>query len=243
MPFRRRPEPEPDPDGDPSVWAPPREEFASQTHGSGGNGPAALPEAPEERSRILPALPESGLPDPGPPAAELDEPEIAAADEPETSLPVAPPVSLPVVTDAEGAVRAAGGVVWTDWGDSGLRVLVVHRPRYDDWSLPKGKAHPGETDLACATREVREETGLTCSLGEELPSTTYLDRHGRVKTVRYWAMQPLGGSLQPDTEVDDARWVSVDEARGLLSYERDAEVLNALLAVLDPPAGAADPAL
>ena len=67
----------------------------------------------------------------------------------------------------------------------------MHRPRYDDWSLPKGKADEGESDAACALREVEEETGLTCVLGDELPSTHYRDSKGRDKTVRYWAMEPI----------------------------------------------------
>jgi 8-oxo-dGTP pyrophosphatase MutT (NUDIX family) len=124
-------------------------------------------------------------------------------------------------------VRAAGGVVWRD-GDDVTEVVVVHRPAYDDWSLPKGKAAPGESDEECALREVREETGLLCELGPELPGTRYRDRHGRDKVVRYWAMRPGGGRLEPDEEVDEARWVPIDEARRLVSYERDRGVLDAL---------------
>ncbi len=135
---------------------------------------------------------------------------------------------------ADGAVRAAGGVVWSGWGQQ-LRILLIHRPKYDDWSLPKGKADPGESDTACARREVREETGLSCSLGDELSSITYVDRHGRPKTVRYWAMQPLGGSFSPHAEVDQIRWLSVDEAGRLCSYERDAEVLAGFAATHEVP--------
>jgi len=99
------------------------------------------------------------------------------------------------VTDV---VRAAGGVVEQDG-----RVLVVHRPRYDDWTFPKGKALDGETDEACALREVEEETGLRCELGDELPATSYVDAKGRPKRVRYWRMQPLGGRFVPHDEVDE----------------------------------------
>ena len=105
-------------------------------------------------------------------------------------------------------------------------MLVVHRPRYDDWSFPKGKAEPGESDEECALREVEEETGLRCSLGRELPSTSYTDPKGRPKTVRYWVMEVVGGALVFRHEVDSGRWVPVDEAETLLSYPRDVELLH-----------------
>jgi 8-oxo-dGTP diphosphatase len=126
-------------------------------------------------------------------------------------------------------VYAAGGVVVRD-GPDGIQVLVVHRPQYDDWSFPKGKCEPGESDEECALREVEEETGLRCVLGRELPSTSYVDSKGRPKLVRYWRMTVVGGELTFDYEVDSARWVSPAEAEELLSYPRDAEVLAALVA-------------
>lgn len=110
-------------------------------------------------------------------------------------------------------------------GEQGLEVLVVHRPRYDDWSLPKGKAAPGESDEACAVREVEEETGLTCALGAELRSAEYVDARGRPKRVRYWRMHPAGGALRFEHEVDAACWLPLAEARRRLSYERDVDVL------------------
>jgi len=119
-------------------------------------------------------------------------------------------------------VRAAGGVVLRDG-----EVLLVHRPRYDDWSFPKGKADPGEIDEDCALREVEEETGLRCALRRELPSTSYTDPKGRPKVVRYWVMEVVGGELGFEHEVDEARWLSVEAAGRLLSYPRDAEVLSA----------------
>jgi 8-oxo-dGTP diphosphatase len=113
-------------------------------------------------------------------------------------------------------------------GADGVEVLVVHRPKYDDWTFPKGKADPAESDEDCARREVEEETGLACELGEELPSTSYTDAKGRPKRVRYWAMTPRGGELAFTHEVDDGRWLAVDAARTLLTYDRDAALLEAL---------------
>jgi 8-oxo-dGTP diphosphatase len=109
-----------------------------------------------------------------------------------------------------------------------VEVLVVHRPRYDDWSLPKGKLDAGESFEEAARREVGEETGLRCELGDELPPVSYADRHGRPKLVRYWAMSPVGGSFVPSEEVDEVRWLPVAQARRLLTYDRDASVLDAL---------------
>ncbi len=174
------------------------------------------------------------------PADELVE--IPADDPFEEPGPVeapTPPAPAPVtrwrggredaVPGAEGTVRAAGGVVWSRWR-GGVRVAVVHRPRYDDWSLPKGKAGPGESDAECALREVREETGLACSLGEELGTATYHDRHGRLKTVVYFAMEPLGGGEGPQAEVDEVRWLGLEDAKQLLTYARDVDMLDALAA-------------
>jgi 8-oxo-dGTP pyrophosphatase MutT (NUDIX family) len=128
-------------------------------------------------------------------------------------------------------IRAAGGVV-TRAGLDGLEVVLVHRPRYEDWTLPKGKAHFGERDEDCALREVEEETGLRCELGDELPSTSYVDGKGRDKVVRYWRMRPLDGILRPQNEVDAAEWVWIATARERLSYDRDRGILDALVALL-----------
>jgi 8-oxo-dGTP diphosphatase len=122
-------------------------------------------------------------------------------------------------------VRAAGGLVTRN---DASEVLVVHRDRYDDWSFPKGKCERGESDEDCALREVEEETGLRCVLGEELPSTSYTDGQGRPKRVRYWLMEPVGGELAYHHEVDAARWVTLDEARGLLTYQRDVDLLDSV---------------
>jgi 8-oxo-(d)GTP phosphatase len=132
------------------------------------------------------------------------------------------------LTAPRESVRAAGGVL-RRIGPKGIEVLLVHRPRYDDWTLPKGKAQPGESDEETALREVEEETGLRASLGTELPSTRYRDSHGRDKVVRYWTMRPESGSFEPHGEVDAINWTPIAEAGAKLSYERDVEVLRALL--------------
>ena len=119
-------------------------------------------------------------------------------------------------------VRAAGGVVSRD-GD----VLLVHRPKYDDWTFPKGKADEDESDEDCALREVHEETGLRCVLGDELEATHYVDARGRPKRVRWWRMQPVADDgFTPNEEVDELRWLDADAARALLSYPRDLSLLD-----------------
>ena len=94
-------------------------------------------------------------------------------------------------------------------------MLLVHRPRYDDWTFPKGKLELGETHEGAAVREVEEETGFRCELGRELPSTSYRDSKARPKLVRYWAMRPVGGEFQPHHEVDEIRWLPVEAAAEL----------------------------
>jgi 8-oxo-dGTP diphosphatase len=115
--------------------------------------------------------------------------------------------------------------VWRATSAGDVEVLVVHRPKYDDWTLPKGKLHAGESAEEGALREVAEETGLCCSLGAPLASTSYIDAEGRPKVVRYWAMQPTGGEFRANREVDESRWVAMGELAGLLSYDRDRAVL------------------
>jgi 8-oxo-dGTP diphosphatase len=122
-------------------------------------------------------------------------------------------------------VRAAGGVVWRR-AQTEVEVAVVHRPRYDDWSLPKGKLDPGETFEQAAVREVHEEIGARCALGDELPPTTYRDHKGRLKIVRYWLMEAGDVDFEPNDEVDELRWLAPAEAIPLLSYERDEALLE-----------------
>jgi 8-oxo-dGTP diphosphatase len=118
--------------------------------------------------------------------------------------------------------EAAGGVVVRDG-----EVALVHRPRYDDWSLPKGKLDPGESFEQAALREVEEETGLRCRLGRELPSVEYEVR-GRPKLVRYWLMEvEHDPGFTPNDEVDELRWLSPRDAVDLLTYDRDQGVVAA----------------
>jgi len=137
------------------------------------------------------------------------------------------------VVSPERTVRAAGGVVWRRRGDR-VEVLVVHRPRYDDWSLPKGKRDGGESDRQTARREVLEETGLTCVLGPELATSTYVDGRGRPKVVRYWAMTVEDGQFVANDEVDEVRWLDADQVIEALTYGRDHPVVASFLA-LDLP--------
>lgn len=140
-------------------------------------------------------------------------------------------------------VRAAGGIIWRPAAD-GLEVLVVHRPRYDDWSFPKGKNERGEDDDVCALREVLEETGFAVELGPELPTVEYIDRKGFPKSVRYWSMTVAAGSTDiegftANDEVDLLRWVTPATAATLLSYPADRLLLDELAPTLAegrPPA-------
>ena len=120
-------------------------------------------------------------------------------------------------------VRAAGGLVVRD--DT---VLLVHRPKYDDWTFPKGKAEDGESDEDCALREVREETGLSCELVSPAGVTGYIDAKGRPKVVHWFLMRPLAGDFEPTDEVDELRWTSTTDAADLLSYDHDLPLLRAL---------------
>ena len=132
------------------------------------------------------------------------------------------------VTETPAQVRAAGGVVLRGADDP--RVLVVHRPTYDDWSLPKGKLDPGETWQQAAVREIHEETGVTARLGVELSPTRYTDRHGRAKVVRWWRMHPVDAhDRDPDDEVDAVRWLTPDEAHDRLTYASDRDLVTEAL--------------
>jgi 8-oxo-dGTP pyrophosphatase MutT (NUDIX family) len=137
-----------------------------------------------------------------------------------------------MTTDDGGSViHAAGGVVLRRAGPD-TEVLVVHRNRRADWSLPKGKLDPGESAEQAAVREVEEETGVRAELLDELPSVTYRVGDG-VKRIRWWRMRPVGGDpadRPADREVDVARWLSVDEALTTLTYAADRKLLRSTVA-------------
>lgn len=126
-------------------------------------------------------------------------------------------------------VRAAGGIVLRGAAED-RSVALVHRPRYDDWSFPKGKLVDGEDEASAALREVEEETGLRCQLGPVVGAVAYRDPRGRPKVVRYFRMDADGGGFQPSAEVDELRWVPVDEASSMLSYPHDRNLLSRVLA-------------
>ncbi|GAA3726516.1 hypothetical protein GCM10022225_04560 [Plantactinospora mayteni] len=130
-------------------------------------------------------------------------------------------------------IRAAGGVVWRHSPD-GILVCLVHRPRYDDWSLPKGKLDPGEHPLTAAVREVAEEADVRGVPEVRLPPVHYRMRDGTPKTVEFWSMRAAGsGGFQPETEVDTVRWLPLPEAARLVSYPHDVRVLEDFAAL--PP--------
>jgi 8-oxo-dGTP diphosphatase len=126
-------------------------------------------------------------------------------------------------------VKAAGGVL-VRTGPEGPEVAVIHRPKYEDWSLPKGKLDNGEGFEQAALREVEEETGMRAELGPELSPVSYRDRKGRTKLVRYWLMRNLEGEFQPGSEVDELRWLDPDAAQELLSYKHDAKLVREAVA-------------
>ncbi|MFN2557911.1 MAG: NUDIX hydrolase [Nitriliruptorales bacterium] len=125
------------------------------------------------------------------------------------------------------AVHAAGGIVVRP-GASGGEILVIHRPKHGDWSFPKGKLQTGERFQDAALREVEEETGYVCELDYEAGSVTYRDAEDRPKLVRYWRMHPVAGEARfvPTPEVDEIRWVAFEEARHLLTYSHDRDLLE-----------------
>jgi 8-oxo-dGTP diphosphatase len=136
-------------------------------------------------------------------------------------------------TDGDGpTVQAAGCVLWRRSPvDDGLEICLVHRPKYDDWSHPKGKLKRGEQPLPAALREVAEETGHEARPGSSLPTSRYM-AHGRPKQVRYWAAQAVSGTFVPNDEVDRVLWLPPAAARARLTQPRDRTLVDALLDAL-----------
>ncbi|MGW1005363.1 NUDIX hydrolase [Streptomyces sp. NPDC002520] len=129
-------------------------------------------------------------------------------------------------------VEAAGCVLWRRSASGTVELGLVFRPRWSDWSWPKGKLKKGETAREAALREVEEETGHTCRLGSDLPTSRYVDHAGRDKVVTYWTAETTGGAFAPNDEVSELLWLSPDEAGDLLTYERDRELIPLALAAI-----------
>lgn len=127
------------------------------------------------------------------------------------------------------SIMAAGAVLWRPQdGTDAPEIAIIHRPRYDDWSLPKGKVDPGETDTVATVREIGEETGFRSHLGRRLPTVTY-PVDGAVKKVRYWAARAVGGEFVPNDEVDEMKWLPADRAIAELGYPHDRKVVRRFL--------------
>ncbi len=140
----------------------------------------------------------------------------------------------PEKSDSE-LVKASGVVAWRRKATGDIEVLLIHRPRYDDWSVPKGKLDAGESDEECAIREMEEETGIRGTLGAPLPSALYTDHRGRPKEVSYWLMEVPAGepaSFEPNEEVDELAWFDIGAAKEKLSYPLDRGLMDEALLVL-----------
>uniref|UniRef100_A0AAU3GV80 NUDIX hydrolase n=1 Tax=Streptomyces sp. NBC_01401 TaxID=2903854 RepID=A0AAU3GV80_9ACTN len=136
------------------------------------------------------------------------------------------------MTARKPVVRAAGCVLWRRApGSGGIELALVYRPKWADWSHPKGKLKRGEDALTAALREVLEETGLTCAPGAPLPTVTYL-AEGRLKEVRYWAAEATGGSFRPNSEVTRLHWLPPVTARDRLTQDLDKGLVDSLLSIL-----------
>jgi 8-oxo-dGTP pyrophosphatase MutT (NUDIX family) len=136
------------------------------------------------------------------------------------------------MSTAEEIVHASGGIVVRRAEGGPVEVALVHRPSYQDWTFPKGKRTRGEDDRQTALREVEEETGLVCRIERAVGRIQYRDRKDRPKTVMYWLMTPIEGTFHPTSEVDEIRWLPVEEAEQLLTYEHDIELLRATTELL-----------
>lgn len=130
--------------------------------------------------------------------------------------------------DEAKLVRSAGGIICRHGSRGGVKVALIHRPAYDDWTFPKGKVDGGESLEETALREVEEETGLRCRLVRPLGCTAYADRRGRDKVACYWIMEVVDGRFRAGDEVDEMQWATIDEAFDILSYRRDRTLLRSL---------------
>ncbi|MTE13027.1 NUDIX hydrolase [Nocardia aurantiaca] len=127
-------------------------------------------------------------------------------------------------------ILAAGAVLWRPTSDGALEIALVHRPKFDDWSLPKGKLDPGETPVITAVREVAEETGLNSRLGRYLGHVTYpVTGHRKLKRVDYWAARVLDGQFESNSEVDKLDWRRLDTVMDALSYPMDRTIVRNFL--------------
>lgn len=126
-------------------------------------------------------------------------------------------------------IRAAGALLWRENSELKIEIALIHRPRYDDWSLPKGKIEEGESSLRCAFREVIEETGITPQFGRELGSVEYKEPAG-LKRVKYWAAKALTDEFLPNEEVDEIKWLDPDDALTRATHESDRTIINNFLA-------------
>lgn len=144
---------------------------------------------------------------------------------------------------ASGEVRAAGAVPWRRTAKGGVELAIIHRPRYDDWSFPKGKLEPGESFAEGALREVAEETGLVGELGAVLPESRYVDHQGRPKVVRWWLLEVVGAEsgaaadapgpgFVPNEEADALYWLPPWAAARLVSYEHDRQLAQHVAEIL-----------
>jgi 8-oxo-dGTP diphosphatase len=130
------------------------------------------------------------------------------------------------VTAPGEIVRASGGIIVRRTDSGGLELALVHRPSYNDWTFPKGKRIDDESDRQTALREVEEETGLVCRIDRAVGRVQYRDRKHRPKTVMYWLMTPIEGTFHPTPEVDEVRWLPLEQAQDLLTYEHDRRLLR-----------------
>jgi 8-oxo-dGTP diphosphatase len=125
-------------------------------------------------------------------------------------------------------IRAAGALLWRESSELKIEIALIHRPRYDDWSLPKGKIEEGESSLRCAFREVIEETGITPQFGRELGSVEYKEPAG-LKRVKYWAAKALTDEFLPNEEVDEIKWLNTEDALSVATHESDRSIIENFL--------------